>query len=86
MQFRFEPYADGSPGGMVYFTCPSCGDESYVHVVPEPSTKQYWKLKAAEPLTIHPSVRWFKHCHFNIVNGEVQMHADEPCLGSNNRG
>lgn len=80
MIHRYVPNADGSPGGRIFFTCTTCGEESHVQVHPDPAMgRPYWTLVSVEPLAMTPSVRWFGHMHFNITKDGVVMHADEPC-------
>lgn len=84
MRFEYQPYDTSAPekGGEVHYWCPGCGQESYVQVLMQsPPPPHVWTMEQVSPLTITPSVRWFGHAHFNIVNGAVQMHADEPCKG-----
>lgn len=65
---------------MLHFTCPTCGNVSYVHISKTRDKLPFWKWvegDSVDNLSITPSVRSMGHIHFNIEKGQVIDHKDE---------
>jgi hypothetical protein len=61
------------------FDCP-CGQDHRIVVPLDPKNRPFWKVLAAQRLTLNPSVDAFqgkKRCHYIVSNGRVHWVKDK---------